>query len=334
MTDQLHNNLVRFFLRRPEQISAFLRAVLPAAVQAELNLVVVRDAAENFVDDNLSSREADILCTVELHEPHSGGEAVAYVLIEHQSQADPAMAYRLFRYVADIWSRHKRDEAGSVVLPPVIPVVLFHGERPWHASRDVCGLVGGSRALVRALSPHMPGFSYLLEDLTIESDEDIIRRFGDKKVQLMLLLLRHGRSPEPIGPKLHEWLNLMRRVRSTPDGRQYSRAVLEYLYSVRERAEWRNIDEVASLLGPEERKIAVTIAETLRAEGRAEGEVRGRAEGEVKGRVATLCKLLKLKFGDVSEQALERLEHASPAELDLWTGRILEAKSLEELFQA
>jgi len=35
-----------------------------------------------------------------------------------------------------------------------------------------------------------------------------------------------------------------------------------------------------------------------------------------------------------SEQALERLEHASPAELDLWTGRILEAKSLEELFQA
>jgi len=47
-----------------------------------------------------------------------------------------------------------------------------------------------------------------------------------------------------------------------------------------------------------------------------------------------LCKLLKLKFGNVSEQALARVEHASPGELELWTERILEAKSLEELFQA
>jgi len=71
-------------------------------------------------------------------------------------------------------------------------------------------------------------------------------------------------------------------------------------------------------------------------EGRQEGLQMGRQEGLQMGRqegeVALLMRLLVKRFGNVSESIESRLTQASIADLELWSDRILEAKTLTDIF--
>ena len=67
-------------------------------------------------------------------------------------------------------------------------------------------------------------------------------------------------------------------------------------------------------------------------EGRQEGRQKGLQEGRQEGEVALLIRLLVKRFGNVSESVESRLIQASIADLELWSDRILEAKSLTDIF--
>ena len=75
----------------------------------------------------------------------------------------------------------------------------------------------------------------------------------------------------------------------------------------------------------------MTVAERLEKRG----EARGRVEGRTEGRNAILSRLLTKRFGqdifDINLQ--ERLRNATPEQLDRWAERILDAKTLEEVFE-
>ena len=75
---------------------------------------------------------------------------------------------------------------------------------------------------------------------------------------------------------------------------------------------------------PEAQELIMTIAEQLRQEGLQEGLQRGQ--------VQTLRKHLSLRFGELNEATLTRLESADAASLDRYAERILTASSVEELF--
>ena len=64
-------------------------------------------------------------------------------------------------------------------------------------------------------------------------------------------------------------------------------------------------------------------------------KMEGRTEGEAKGRNAILSRLLTKRFGqDIFDIKLqERLRNATPEQLDHWAERILDAKTLEEVFE-
>ena len=82
--------------------------------------------------------------------------------------------------------------------------------------------------------------------------------------------------------------------------------------------------------GPEEHAMR-SVAELFRDEARAEAEAKGRAEGRAEGLRATLRKLMKLKFGGVSDAVSARIDAASTDDLERWVERILVATSAEEV---
>lgn len=67
-------------------------------------------------------------------------------------------------------------------------------------------------------------------------------------------------------------------------------------------------------------------------QGMEKGIEQGIGEGRVSTLIGTLQKQLKLKFRTLDDSTLQRLEHASEAELELWTERILFANSVDEVF--
>ena len=81
-----------------------------------------------------------------------------------------------------------------------------------------------------------------------------------------------------------------------------------------------------------------TTADKLRAEGRAEGESIGLAEGEsigaTAGRRALIEELLRRRFGKIPKHFQHRLNQAVIPELDAIGIRLLDAKTIEAVFES
>ncbi len=68
-----------------------------------------------------------------------------------------------------------------------------------------------------------------------------------------------------------------------------------------------------------------------RMQGRAEGRTEGRAEGEVKRHAEIILRQMTKRFGPLTTETIQRVQSAAPSELDLWTDRILDSKTLAEV---
>ena len=89
---------------------------------------------------------------------------------------------------------------------------------------------------------------------------------------------------------------------------------------------------MAGILGPDAKAHVMSTAEKLIAEGRAAGRTEGRAEGRAEGRTEMLAHLLKKRFGRIAVAHAARLRTASIAELDRWALRLLDARTIDEVF--
>lgn len=70
----------------------------------------------------------------------------------------------------------------------------------------------------------------------------------------------------------------------------------------------------------------------INRESKAAGKTEGRAEGKAEARVELLLRLITRRFGMPTDTTTTRVRSASPADLDRWTDRILDAATLADLF--
>jgi flagellar biosynthesis/type III secretory pathway protein FliH len=70
----------------------------------------------------------------------------------------------------------------------------------------------------------------------------------------------------------------------------------------------------------------------LKSEGRREGRQEGRQEGRREGEAAVLRRLLQRRFGPLPDWVEQRLDAADLPEFDEWSLRLLEARSLADIF--
>jgi hypothetical protein len=60
----------------------------------------------------------------------------------------------------------------------------------------------------------------------------------------------------------------------------------------------------------------------------------GRVEGRVEGQANSLLRLLEARFGALPDDVRGRVRSAAIEDLDRWTVRVLDAKSLADVFRA
>lgn len=71
---------------------------------------------------------------------------------------------------------------------------------------------------------------------------------------------------------------------------------------------------------------------TLLRDAKQEGREEGREAGSIEARIATLARLLHLRFGTLNDALPPRLHQATVQQLDGWLDRILDARTLDEVF--
>jgi Putative transposase, YhgA-like len=241
-------------------------------------------------------------------------------LLEHQSTDDPLMAFRLLVYMVRIWELHVRKHPGTKRLPAIVPMVVHHSREGWTSPTSFPALLDLDPDAIAAIAAYVPTFRFLLDDLRVATDASVRARAMSAVGRLALLCLRHASEPGKIVQRLARWLDLIREVRSTPDGRDALRLVWQYILTVGQPGKQEDLlEQILLLVGEEGKEDVVTAGEMLIEKGRM-------AE-----RREILLKLLRTRFGALPRSAAARVRAADPTQLDRWLDRVITAPSLADL---
>jgi predicted transposase YdaD len=310
-----HDKLVRRTFGDLQHARGLLRSLVPNALATRVDWSTLALVDGSFIDPQLAERQTDLLYTVELEQR----PVLLYLLLEHQSSSDRWMPLRMLVYVTRIWERHREQHPNADKLPAIVPMVLHHSEKGWSAPTSLVELLDADSALRGCLEPYVADFQFRLIDLTHQDDRELHGWLTTDLGKLVALCLKHAPYDSALESRLRNWLELLGRVVRAPGGVAGLNVVSRYLLEVNDITADRLRHVLESALDPEALEAVMTGAERLREEGRAEG------------RAKALLQLLDQRFGPLPGDVTERVLRASVQELEVWTGRVLSAASLEML---
>jgi hypothetical protein len=207
------------------------------------------------------------------------------------------------------------------LLPPVITVIVHHGDRGFAAPRSLSDLVsteGLDRGIARLVLAGLPRFRLSVVDLETLDEREIAERLTSAMARITLLLLQHvrGRPPADALAAIARWSGVLRSVARRADGRSWLPAVWWYVLATTD-VRVPDLRAVAARIEHEEE--VVSTADKLIAQGRVEGRVEGRAE--------LMLRLLNRRFGSVPYDVAARIRAAGIDELDRFADRVLDASA-------
>jgi len=312
-----HDDLFHFVFQHVRHAAPWLGCVLPHTIADAIDWASLALAPDKLRGQALRLSVVDLVYGAERHTTR----APLWIVVEHKAQRDPEAEAQLLRYVVHLQPRASRPGATTPV--PVVPVLLHHGEAPFAP-----GPTDHDDALA-ALQPRLP---FVVDDLRRCTEPELRARPTTPLGTLALLCLRglRGLSGDDALTAFARWADLLRtadRDPGPPHGRDAIAAIGWYaLYTVEIPPRDLHATFERLLQRPEE--TIMSTAEKLKREGRAEGL----AEGLTQGRAETILRMLQKRFGAVPEDVAVRVHTGSPADLDRWTDRILDATSLADLF--
>lgn len=324
MAHQPHDSLVKAALSRQENAIGALKAVLPAALLAQLDLTTLRLSQDGFVDEHLAKLFSDLVYEVEV----AGRPGlVCFMLYEHQSTVDALLPVWLLVYMTKIWDTWLQDHPEASKIPAVIPVVLYHGAQPWTASTSLVDVLDLPEAALTAAREHLPLYRFLLDDLAVTADADLRARQTAEFGQLTFLLLKHARTlaAEGVGPgSLAMFLRSATDLLSALDSRDDQLRVISYIIEVVDGDPSKVVDALSTAVPAELKEDVMTAGEKLRHEGRIQGRIEGKSR--------LLLRLLRSKFGDLPADVEARVAAADDQLLEVWADRVLSATRLADMW--
>ncbi|MRW85346.1 transposase [Pseudoduganella sp. FT26W] len=151
--------LYKQLFSHPEIVRDLVAGFLSADWARGLTVDAFERVNASYASDGGKARHEDVVWRVRI-----GGDWVyVYILLEFQARPDKWMALRMQVYVGllyqDLVAQHKLSKHGK--LPPVLPIVLYHGRRPWTSATELSQLMLASPA---GLERFQANQQYLLLD--------------------------------------------------------------------------------------------------------------------------------------------------------------------------
>lgn len=295
----------------PEMVRDLLLGFVPGTWVRQLDLASFERVSGSYVGDGGQHRHSDMVWKVRL----SGEWIYVYLLLEFQSRSDPWMALRMQVYIGllyqDIVKRHELPQPYR--LPPVFPVVLYNGKKPWSARTSLTDLIA---PLPQDLQPLQAAQRYVLVDQRrlkndalagfdncvaiafrverLETEDDILDELENWQIK----------TPLACGPSLQLGISQWTASRLRVIERQ------------------RMIDLTGVSKGGE--TMNVSFLDSLRDELLYQKKLDIQRE--------LLKKLLVKRFGRLSSRLDDRIFYADIDDLELWFDRLLDAKTVREIF--
>ncbi len=303
---QPHDKFLKLSLGEPRVAQEFFTEHLPPTVLEKMNLATLKLENRSFIDENFKNSEADVIYSVQVAQT----TAYLYLLCEHQSTVDPLIAFRLGSYRMRLMELHLKQNPGQP-LPLVYPLVIYTGQAPWNAPLNIFELFGNQQALAEEwfFKP------FQLLDIHQLDDEDIRRRQWCGLVEFSLKY-KQVRDFKQFLKTLLPWVREIEQQGSP--GFSLGKIVLKYTVDGVEGQDFDFFKEsIREYLSPALGEEIMTLAQEL----------------QQKGEATVITRLLKHRFHDVPESYLTQIKQADEETLLSWSDKILDAQSLEEIFE-
>jgi hypothetical protein len=329
-------NGLKMLLEHPGNVRDLFRIIrYPLADQIDFAKMEVQPAT--FITRDFRHVESDLLLTVPFRPAGSRSRRqtiTIYILIEHQSEPDRLMRFRVLDYAVQVykvqlrkWGQSHRSFTDFSFLP-VLPIVFYTGRRSWDELPDMPQLTAQGLQFHKVLPNLEPIFLNLR---MIESV--VLQREGGPFGQVMRLLQNPTAPLETIQTLLTEVVETLEAT-MPPAERMRWLELMTYLHAF--VYHYREVPERSSL----QDRIADSVrTEALQREVRIMGQTgyefaveEGRKVGELRAKRETLLLLMRSRFGKVSAKYATRIKaEINIVQLDEWLTRFATAERLEDL---
>jgi hypothetical protein len=333
---EFSQNGVKLLLEDPANVRELL-AIPDLPLLDQIDFARMSRVRTTFVLRDFRHVEADVVLRAPLRrgaKDHRRSITI-YILIEHQSEPDPMMPFRVLEYVVQIykaqireWRRQHASWTGFR-FQPVLPVVFYTGTRRWESLGRIVDLVdlgGKFGALIPALDPlflnlscvpakkleAIGGFGWVLR---------LIQERHTRRAEFENLLCRVVEHLETLsGPERVRWLELL----------SYIHALVYYERNRTEHAELQQ--QIEASVRTDIRREVSTMVQSMAEFLMQKGRKQGRKQEAISARRETLLDLLEKRFGQLPPATVTAIKATkSVEELKSWLARFATAKSLEEV---
>ena len=320
-----HDPSYKLLFSHREMVTDLIRGFVHEDWVAELDFNTLERVSASAISHDLREREDDMIWRLRWGERW----LYVYLLLEFQSSVDRFMAVRLLTYVGLLYQ--DLAAAGEIPpggrLPPVVPIVLYNGEKAWWAKTSLDDLIEPN--LPEQLQHWQPQIRYLLLDEHRYAEAELA---GQRNLAAALFRLENSRQPadiERVLASLVDWL-------TAPEQNELRRAFVVWLKRVLLPARVPGADiphvndlqEMHAMLAERVK----TWTEEWKQQGLDQGRLEGRLKGLLEGEAKVVRRQLMRRFGPLPAWVDQRLELASEAELDAWAERLLDVQTLDAVF--
>ncbi len=313
-----HDRFLKLLLSDPERAAYLLRERLPVEISELLSDELPELVGGSFVDQELQEYLTDRLFRVKsVH----GQEAFLYALIDHKSYPDRFVAWQLLRYMVRALEQWERENPEWNRLPPIVPLVVYHGADTWRIPNNYLALVDAPTGW----RPYLLDFQFSLFDLGHVENHKLSKQ---PYLRAWLLAAKYATRD---GKQLEIKDLLIEVLAEVPD--DDFMLIMRYVVETYRRYDEEDVREIIRRVRPgEEEKMmsqfAQSVAQSVIENTNPKWAQMVRQEGEAR----ILTRQLQRRFGTVPDWANEKIAKADLSSLEEWSLRIFDAQSLDDVF--
>jgi predicted transposase/invertase (TIGR01784 family) len=218
---RIHDKFFWDIYGRPSNAAGFLKDFLPSNILKKIDLDWLSVDKKSYLSEEYKEHFSDLVVKTRF-KGKAKEDVFVYFLLEHKSSIPVRPAFQLLRYMVEQWHELEKQGALGSKLPPVFPILMYHGEKGWTQGVHFQDIVNIPHDDMKA---YIPDFQYFLSDAARE-DED--RYNTSAVIKCWFLVVKYIKDPA-MREKLFELVKLLYEFLDQSTADEYVDIFYKYL---------------------------------------------------------------------------------------------------------
>ncbi|MBW7876779.1 MAG: Rpn family recombination-promoting nuclease/putative transposase [Candidatus Cloacimonetes bacterium] len=285
------DSIYKSLFSQPEVLESLLQYYGPPELHKLLDFKTLEDVGSDLLGEQGQKRQSDLIFKVHFFDKHY---LYLILLLEIQgTQYNDMLVLRMLEYITLIWKKITQKDKKNKKLPPVLPILLHTGNRPFHKPTQIKKILAPHPSF---LARFQPQFEFFLVD------ECLLAPLAKQRLDPTSILFasNQAKNIDDI------WLALKHidRLADNEELRELARQLLRWLIKISKK-ELNDLEIESEDIEPQNLKEnLVMLQENLRKMRHQEyekGVVFGREEGREEGLEKGLEKGLRIGIAKTLE---------------------------------